>query len=109
MADGGVFEVAGVALEVLYTPGHTAGSVSLYCEDLGVVFTGDALSARGPVRSGDEFPDFARQLSSIGANLLTLPGDTRVLPGHGEELTVATAEQRFDSWVAVGRGRPEAD
>jgi glyoxylase-like metal-dependent hydrolase (beta-lactamase superfamily II) len=36
MEDGGIFEVAGVALEVLHTPGHSPGSVSLYWEELGV-------------------------------------------------------------------------
>src|SRR5215831_3457967 len=48
------------------------------------------------------FPDFPGQLSAIGQELLTLPPEVRVLPGHGEEITVATAGKRFDSWVAVG-------
>ena len=102
MEAGGSFEVADVALEVLHTPGHTPGSVSLYCEDLGVVFTGDALLASGPYAHEGSFPDFAGQLSAIGAELLTLPGTTRVLPGHGEETTVAAAEKSFDSWVTAG-------
>jgi glyoxylase-like metal-dependent hydrolase (beta-lactamase superfamily II) len=102
MEDGGIFEVADVSLEVLHAPGHTPGSVCLYSEDLQVVFVGDVLSAAGPVAHDGEFPDFARQLSSIGGHVLTLPGETRVLPGHGDELTVATAEKRFDSWVTAG-------
>ena len=104
MEEGGAFEVAGVTLDVLHTPGHTPGSVSIYCEDLGVVFSGDALSADGPRPHDGEFPDFAAQLSAIGAELLPLPVTTRVLSGHGEESTVAEAEQRFDSWFAA---RPE--
>ena len=102
MEAGGSFEVAGVTLEVLHTPGHTPGSVSLYCEDLGVVFTGDALLAAGPCAHEGSYPDFAGQLSAIGAELLTLPGTTRVLPGHGEETTIAAAEKAFDSWVTAG-------
>jgi glyoxylase-like metal-dependent hydrolase (beta-lactamase superfamily II) len=102
MEDGGIFEVADVALEVLHTPGHSPGSVCLYCEGLGAIFAGDTLSAAGPVAHEDSFPDFSRQLSSIGANVLTLPSQTRVLPGHGAEFTVAAAEKRFDSWVAAG-------
>ena len=102
MEEGGAFEVADVTLDVLHTPGHTPGSVSIYCEDLGVVFSGDALSADGPRPHDGGFPDFAEQLSSIGAELLTLPGETRVLPGHGEESTIAMAEKRFDSWVTAG-------
>jgi glyoxylase-like metal-dependent hydrolase (beta-lactamase superfamily II) len=100
--DGGAFEVAGVKLEVLHAPGHTPGSVCLYCEDLDAVFTGDVLGEDGAVPHGREYPDFPRQLSSIGGEVLTLPGKTRVLPGHGEELTVAEAEKSFDGWVAAG-------
>src|SRR5260370_38077326 len=48
MADGGVFEVADVQLEVIHAPGHTPGSVCLYCEDLGAVFTRPTLTAAGP-------------------------------------------------------------
>jgi glyoxylase-like metal-dependent hydrolase (beta-lactamase superfamily II) len=102
MEDGGVFEVSDAALEVLHAPGHSPGSVCLYSEDLQAVFAGDVLSENGPVAHEREFPDFARQLSSIGAQVLTLPGQTRVLPGHGDELTVAAAEKRFDSWVTAG-------
>lgn len=102
MEDGGVFEVADVTLEVLHAPGHSPGSVCLYCEDLNAVFSGDVLVASGPVPHEGSFPDFSRQLSSIGAAVLTLPSETRVLPGHGAELTVAAAEKRFDSWVAAG-------
>ncbi len=102
MEEGGAFEVADVTLDVLHTPGHSPGSVSIYCEDLGVVFSGDALSADGPCPHDGGFPDFAGQLSSIGAELLTLPAETRVLPGHGEESTIAMAEKRFDSWVTAG-------
>ncbi|HUA30682.1 MAG TPA: MBL fold metallo-hydrolase [Streptosporangiaceae bacterium] len=102
MEDGGVFEVSDVALEVLHAPGHTPGSVCIYSEDLSAVFVGDVVSEAGPVAHEKEFPDFARQLSSIGAHVLTLPGQTRVLPGHGDEFTVAAAEKRFDSWVTAG-------
>jgi hydroxyacylglutathione hydrolase len=102
MEDGGIFEVADVALEVIHAPGHSPGSVCLYSEDLQAVFVGDVLSADGPVPYENDFPDFARQLSSIGEQVLTLPGPTRVLPGHGDELTVAAVEKRFDSWVTAG-------
>lgn len=102
MADGGIFEVADVRLEVIFSPGHTPGSVCLYCEDLGVVFSGDTLLATGPAPYCGEFPDFPSQVTAIGEYLLTLPPDTRVLPGHGEETTVEAAEKRFDGWVTAG-------
>ena len=96
MADGGRFDVADVQLEVVHTPGHTPGSVSLYCAELKVVFSGDALAAGGPVPHDGAFPDFARQLTAIGERLLDLPPQTRVLPGHGEESTIGDAAKRFD-------------
>jgi glyoxylase-like metal-dependent hydrolase (beta-lactamase superfamily II) len=100
MEDGGIFEVGDVELEVIHAPGHTDGSVCLYCEELGVVFTGHAMLASGPVPHDDEFPDFAGQLNAIGEHLLTLPPDTRVLPGQGEQTTIAEAEKKFDSWIS---------
>jgi len=105
MEDGGVFEIADVTLEVISTPGHSSGSVSLYCDELGAVFTGDTVDAAGPVPHEGEFTDFARQLSSIGASILTLDGKTKILPGHGKETTVAVVERRFDSWVAAAYDR----
>jgi len=102
MEDGGIFEVGDVRLEVIHAPGHSGGSVCLYCEDLGVVFTGHVVAAEGPVAHDGEFPDFASQLTAIGEHLLILPSDTRVLPGHGQETTIAAAEKNFDSWVSAG-------
>jgi glyoxylase-like metal-dependent hydrolase (beta-lactamase superfamily II) len=102
MEDGGVFEVADVSLEVLHAPGHTPGSVCLYSEELGALFSGDVVGSGGPVPHEGDFGDFSRQLSSIGAAVLTLDKKTRILPGHGDELTVGTAERRFDSWVSAG-------
>ncbi|MBO0804679.1 MAG: MBL fold metallo-hydrolase [Nocardiopsaceae bacterium] len=102
MEDAGAFEVADARLEVLHTPGHTQGSVSLYCPDLGAVFTGDALLASGPAPHDGIFPDFPRQLTAIGEKLLELPAKTRVLPGHGEESLIGDAVKRFDGWVTAG-------
>jgi glyoxylase-like metal-dependent hydrolase (beta-lactamase superfamily II) len=105
MEDGGTFEVAGVTLEVLHAPGHSRGSVVLYCEELGAAFTGDVITATGPVARADGYPNWGRQLDAIGAQVLTLPAPTRLLPGHGEEFTVAVAEKRFNAWVASGQNR----
>jgi glyoxylase-like metal-dependent hydrolase (beta-lactamase superfamily II) len=100
--DGGRFEVSDIGLEVIHAPGHSPGSICLYSEDLDAVFTGDVLSAAGPVPHEDEFPDFPRQLSSIGEKLLVLLPATRVLPGHGPEMTIGEADKSFDTWAAAG-------
>ena len=102
MEDGGTFGVADVTLEVIHAPGHSRGSACLYCDELGVVFAGDVVGGGGPVPHDGEFPDFPQQVSSIGAHVLTLDSGTRILPGHGEETTVAVVERRFNSWVAAG-------
>jgi glyoxylase-like metal-dependent hydrolase (beta-lactamase superfamily II) len=102
MEHGGVFEVGDVNLTVIHTPGHSPGSVSLYCEDLDAVFTGDTLLASGPAPHDAVFPDFPGQLTAIGERLLELPAQTRILPGHGEESTVGHAVKQFDGWVTAG-------
>jgi glyoxylase-like metal-dependent hydrolase (beta-lactamase superfamily II) len=103
MEDGGKFGVAGVTLEVLHAPGHSRGSVVLYCEELDAAFTGDVVTQTGPVARDDGYPNWGRQLDAIGAQVLTLPAETRLLPGHGGEFTVAMADKRFNSWVSAGQ------
>jgi glyoxylase-like metal-dependent hydrolase (beta-lactamase superfamily II) len=109
MEDGGRFEVAGATLEVVHAPGHSRGSVLLYCEELDAAFTGDVVTGAGPVPHSDGYPDWGRQLDAIGAHVLTLPLPTRLLPGHGEELTVSDADKRFNSWYSAGPERAATD
>jgi glyoxylase-like metal-dependent hydrolase (beta-lactamase superfamily II) len=89
LADGTVFEVAGTTLRALHTPGHSPGSTSLYAEELGVVFTGDTLFRGGPGATGRSYSDEPTILASIRERLLTLPGDTVVHTGHGDDTTIA--------------------
>lgn len=98
---GGVFQVAGTELQVLHTPGHTPGGVSLYGPEVGAVFAGDTLGKDGPGGVEGSSGDYPTLLTSIGEQLLTLPGETRVLPGHGEETTVAAEDDKFDEWVGT--------
>jgi hydroxyacylglutathione hydrolase len=109
MDDEGLFGVADVQLEVIATPGVSQGGVSLYCEELGVVFTGKSLLADGPGKLGDEYPALADQLTSIGERLFTLPHETRVLPAHGEETTIGDMERHFDDWISGSLTRPATE
>ena len=68
---------------VLHTPGHTPGSVSLYSESRGVVFSGDTLFFKAVGRTDFAYSDPGRLDSSIRQCLFTLPGETRLFPGHG--------------------------
>lgn len=73
--------------EVLHTPGHTPGGVSLHFADDRRVLVGDCLFARGIGRT-DLGGDRATLLASIRDKLLELPDDTVVLPGHGPPTTI---------------------
>jgi glyoxylase-like metal-dependent hydrolase (beta-lactamase superfamily II) len=93
LTDGQVLRVGGVYLQVLHTPGHSPGSICLYVEDLGTVFTGDTLFAGGPGATGRSFSDFPTILDSIRERLLTLPPETVVRTGHGDSTTIAAEAQ----------------
>ncbi len=86
VADGDEVEVAGLKLKAIATPGHTPGSVSYYTE--GLLFSGDTLFRRSIGRTDLPGGDFDEEMRSITESLLTLPGDTVVLPGHMQETTV---------------------
>lgn len=88
LADGDVIEVAGTTLRVLHTPGHAPGGVCFYAADLGCVFTGDTLFHGGPGATGRSYSDRDVLVASIEAALLTLPDDTVVHTGHGQDTTV---------------------
>ena len=83
------FQVAGTFLFSMHTPGHSPGSTSLYARDLSTVFTGDTLFCGGPGATGRSYSDTPTILNSIRSCLLTLPGDTVVRTGHGDDTTIA--------------------
>ena len=89
LAEGVTFDVAGTTLTALHTPGHSPGSTCLHAPDLGTVFTGDTLFCGGPGATGRSYSDKPTILESIRGRLLTLPGDTVVRTGHGDDTTVA--------------------
>jgi glyoxylase-like metal-dependent hydrolase (beta-lactamase superfamily II) len=84
---GDVVEVAGLRLRVLGTPGHTPGSVSYYADE-GLLFSGDTLFRGSIGRTDMPGGDYEQELRSICDQLLTLPPETLVLPGHMQETTV---------------------
>ncbi len=84
--------------QVLDTAGHTAGGVSFYCEQASVVITGDALFAGSIGRSDIPGGDGLLLVDNIRKNLLTLPDDTRVYPGHGPATTIA-AERKNNPFL----------
>jgi glyoxylase-like metal-dependent hydrolase (beta-lactamase superfamily II) len=88
LTDGQLIPVAGITLHVLHTPGHAPGAVCFHAPDLGVVFTGDTLFNGGPGATGRSFSDPDLIVHSIRQRLLTLPENTVVKTGHGEDTTI---------------------
>jgi sulfur dioxygenase len=87
------------ALEVHETPGHTDGCVSFVCHEQGVAFTGDALLIRGCGRTDFQQGNARTLYDSVRSQILTLPDDTLLYPGHdykGRMLTTVAEEKRWN-------------
>lgn len=80
VSEGDTIDVEWIALDVIYTPGHTDDSYSFRMEDR--VFTGDTLLIRGTGRTDFQNGDPSAQYDSIFNKLLKLPEDTLVFPAH---------------------------
>ncbi|MGI8645634.1 MAG: MBL fold metallo-hydrolase [Nocardioides sp.] len=93
LSDGQTIDAGGTTLEVLHTPGHAPGAVCLHAPDLGCLSTGDTLFQGGPGATGRSLSDADQIRESISARLLTLPDDTVVHPGHGDDTTIG--DERF--------------
>jgi glyoxylase-like metal-dependent hydrolase (beta-lactamase superfamily II) len=93
---------AGTELEIIHTPGHSPGSISLYVPDMSAIFTGDTLFQGGPGATGRSYSDFPTILESIAGRLGQLPGDTVAYTGHGDSTTIGDEIVHYDEWVARG-------
>ncbi|MFD6697002.1 MBL fold metallo-hydrolase [Micromonospora aurantiaca (nom. illeg.)] len=102
LTDGQTIAVGGTTLRVLHTPGHSPGACSLYAPDLGAVFAGDTLFAGGPGATGRSYSDFGTIVESIRTRLLTLPPETVVHTGHGDDTTIGAEAPHLDEWIARG-------
>ena len=86
--EGDILRAGSVAAQVLHTPGHTPGSISLFIPEEKKLIAGDTLF-RGSVGRTDLPGGDARAIAnSIRGKLYLLPDDTIVTPGHGEETSI---------------------
>jgi glyoxylase-like metal-dependent hydrolase (beta-lactamase superfamily II) len=88
VGEGDVLRVGGYAFEVLHTPGHSPGSITLYNADQGVAFVGDVLFRQGVGRYDLPGGSWTVLLSSIRERLFALPDETIVYPGHGPATSI---------------------
>lgn len=81
-------------LQVIETPGHTPGGISLYSK--GVLFSGDTLFARGVGRTDFSYSS-DKDLKASVKKLLKLPPETEVYPGHGPQTTIEEEKKFFSA------------
>jgi len=98
LAAGQEIGVGELTLRVLHTPGHTPGHVTFYAPAEGALFDGDVLFADGIGRTDLPGGSFEVLMRSIGEQLMTLPDDTIVYPGHGPATTIGR-ERRSNPWL----------
>jgi sulfur dioxygenase len=102
LAEGDKLTIEGLALDVLYTPGHTDDSYSFLLRDR--VFTGDTLLIRGTGRTDFQNGDPRAQYDSIFNKLLRLPDETMIFPAHdykGETVSTVGEEKAFNPRLQV--------
>jgi len=87
--------------QVLHTPGHTQGSVCLHFAPLKMVIAGDTLFAGSIGRTDLPGGNYGQIIDSIQTRLLTLPDETKVLPGHGPATTIG-AERQSNPFLRAG-------
>ena len=80
--------IAGIPLRTIFTPGHAPDHVAFHSPALGVLFGGDCLFAGSIGRSDFPNADLHTLMRSITERMLTLPNETRVLPGHMGPTTI---------------------
>jgi len=95
--DGDVLNIGPFEIEVISVPGHSADSAVYKIENL--LFTGDVISA-GLIGSTASSYGAAVQMTAIRSKLLSLPGDSIVLPGHGPP-TSLEAERQFNAGILL--------
>lgn len=82
-------DLAGLEIGVVHTPGHTPGHCCFHLPDAGVLFSGDQLFAGSIGRTDLPGGDYAALMESMRTQVLTLPPETAVFPGHGPTTTLA--------------------
>lgn len=95
---GQILHIGSIDFEVRHTPGHTPGHVIFYSAKENIVFCGDVIFYGSIGRTDMPGGDFDTLINSIQTQILTLPDETRLLNGHGEETTIGR-ERRWNHFL----------
>lgn len=93
--DGDVLDINGFKLKVMLTPGHSKGSVCLFCDD--VIFSGDTLFFEGIGRTDFYDGDYLEMKTSL-QKLLSLDKNYLVYPGHGRATNIEH-EKKYNPYL----------
>jgi hydroxyacylglutathione hydrolase len=88
VAGGETLQLAGLDIDVLFTPGHSPGHVTYWVPDEQVVFSGDVLFAGSIGRTDLPGGDTATLMQTLAQLIETLPDETVVHPGHMQDTTI---------------------
>jgi hydroxyacylglutathione hydrolase len=92
--EGETLDLGGTAFQILDTPGHTQGSISLWIPQQNLVVAGDTLFRDSIGRTDLPGGDGRKILRSIHSKLLTLPETAKVIAGHGPSTTIGREKER---------------
>ncbi|MGD2041884.1 MAG: MBL fold metallo-hydrolase [Anaerolineae bacterium] len=98
LQDGDKVAIGQLRFDVLHTPGHTPGHVCFHEPNEKVLFDGDVLFYRGVGRTDLPGGNWQQLMHSIQDVLFTLPDDTVVYSGHGQQTTIGD-EKRSNPWL----------
>lgn len=98
VSDGDQFEIAGLKIQVIATPGHTAGSCCYYLPDEKLLLSGDTLFEGSIGRTDFPTGNMGKIQESLKKLLNTLPEDADVFPGHGNATTIQY-EKRYNPFA----------
>ncbi len=103
LLEGETLAIGQLRFRILHTPGHSEGSVCLYEADRGLLLSGDVLFRASYGRTDLAGGDDAQMVASLTRLHHEIPPETRVLPGHGPETTMAREATWLDRVATGGR------
>jgi hydroxyacylglutathione hydrolase len=86
--DGDIIELGKDKLEIIFTPGHSPGSICFYCKEQNFLIGGDVLFYESIGRTDLPGGDHTTLIKSIQERLFVLPDETEIFSGHGPSTTI---------------------